>query len=87
MISLSKYEIENKHKRQDLGSDGGGGWGVLTISDSKNSATLHALCAGALSCIVLGAYVLFSLSLRYLSPLVHSVSIRILKLKSQLSNS
>ena len=50
MISLSKYEIENKHKGQDLGSVGGGGWGVLTISDSKNSATLHALCADALSC-------------------------------------
>ena len=50
MISLSKYEIENKHKGQDLGSVGGEGWGVLTISDSKNSATLHALCAGALSC-------------------------------------
>ena len=50
MISLSKYEIENKHKGQDLGSVGGGGWDVLTISDSKNSATVHSLCAGALSC-------------------------------------
>ena len=50
MISLSKYEIENEHKGHDLGSVGGGGWGVLTISDSKNQATVHALCAGALSC-------------------------------------
>ena len=49
MLSPSKYEIENKHKGQDLGSVGGG-VGVLTISDSKNSATVHALCAGALSC-------------------------------------
>ena len=31
MISLFKYEIENKYKGQDLGSVGGGGWGVLTI--------------------------------------------------------
>ena len=61
MISLSKYEIENKHKGQDLGSVGGGGWGVLTISDSKNSATLHAFYALArYRAGVLGAYVLFS---------------------------
>ena len=50
MISLSKYEIENNHKGQYLGSVGGVGWGVLSISDSKNSATVHALCTGALSC-------------------------------------
>ena len=49
MISLSKYEIGNNHKGQVLGSVGGGGC-VLTISDSKNSVTVHALCAGALSC-------------------------------------
>ena len=50
MISLSKYEIGNNHKGQVLESVGGGGWGVLTISDSQNSAAVHALCAGALSC-------------------------------------
>ena len=43
MISLSKYEIGNNHKGQVLGSVGGGGWGVLTISDSKNSASVHVV--------------------------------------------
>ena len=76
MISLSKYEIGNNHKGQVLGSVGGGGWGVLTISDSKNSATVHALCAGTLSC----AYVLFSLSLRYVSPLCLNWNFKIKKL-------
>ena len=76
MISLSKYEIGINHKGQVLGSVGGGGWVVLTIYDSKNSTTVHALCAGTLSY----AYVLFSLSLRYLSPLCLNWNFKIKKL-------
>ena len=81
MISLSKYEIENKHKGQDLGSVGGGAWGVLTISDIKKTQpqcmpyALARYRAGGL-----GAYVLFSLSLRYLSPLCLNWNFKIKKL-------
>ena len=51
MLSLTKYEIGNNHKGQVLGSVWvEGGWGVLTISDSKNSATVQALCPGVFSC-------------------------------------
>ena len=80
MISLSKYEIENKHKGQDLGSVGGGGWGVLTISDYKNSATVHALCAGALSYRSLRCLCSVFIISKVLSPLCLNWNFKIKKL-------